>query len=101
VVIFLERTSFFAEEPATVRTRSGNHPVLSGWRAGDRVASYDLFGSPSGEPFHSVLGGNTAVFSNSDEIRDDAIIRSIPEPTTLPLLSYSVIAFTLAAKLRR
>lgn len=85
----ISRFSFSVDDVASIQTRSGNQEILKHWDIGDRVASYDLFGSPTGTPFSSVLGGNTRVFSNSDEIRDDAVIvpAKIPEPRLLvPML---------------
>lgn len=88
------RFGFFAEQPTTVLSRSGTNSVLTGWNDGDHVASYDLFGSPSGNPFYSVLGGNTAVYSQSDELLDDAVITAVvPEPSSLVL--GVVLAFCL------
>jgi hypothetical protein len=84
----VSRFGFVANSPTTMVSRTGTSPVLTHWKAGDRVASYDVFGRPDGAPpgFQSVLGGNTQSFNNSDEIRDVAVIDAIPEPTTAPLL---------------
>jgi hypothetical protein len=75
------RFSLTTSTPTTMLERSGNAPVLQGWTAGNRVASYDAFGLPAGiSSLQSVLGGTQHAFSNSDEIQDTAIIEAVPEP---------------------
>jgi hypothetical protein len=83
----VSRFGFVADSPTTMVSRTGTSPVLTHWKAGDRVASYDVLGQPDGVSpgFQSVLGGNTQSFSNADEIRDVAVILPVPEPATLVL----------------
>ncbi|WP_146583963.1 hypothetical protein [Posidoniimonas polymericola] len=84
------RYSFSSPTPTTRQERSGISSDLVGWMAGERVASYDLFGSASSDIVYSVLGGNRGGFNNSDEIRDDTVIvrAPVPEPAVLAVLPW-------------
>ena len=76
----ISRFGFFAASPTTTLSRAGNTPVLTHWNFGNRVASYDVLGTPSNQTgFYSVLGGNTASFTNADQILDQAVIVAVPE----------------------
>jgi hypothetical protein len=97
----VSRFAFVAETPTTMVSRSGTSSVLTYWKAGDRVASYEVLGRPDGSPpeFQSVLGGNRQAFTDSDEIRDVAVIVAVPEPTTL-YLAVALLALFLALRFR-